>query len=183
MAILLSTAKNAKQENKPGRHLPLGGVYMNRDERINDAIRQAKATLAIEGMHMSREDEELIRAKLRGEINRFQFIKRALKMVEWGMWEVGYSLQQIKQNYGLEYIKRGMKVRVPDGRMGRITAAHGSHLYVRLDENNKRLILHPTWEIVYYDEDGHIIEDFREKPRKDMWDKMTVAMKQMLARR
>jgi hypothetical protein len=54
------------------------------EDQIEQMVRQAKATLAIEGMEMSKQDEELIKAKLRGEISRKEFLKRALEMADIG---------------------------------------------------------------------------------------------------
>jgi hypothetical protein len=52
---------------------------------IDDQIRQAKATLAIEGMEMTPEDEKLIRTKLRGEISHKEFLHEALKLAKLGV--------------------------------------------------------------------------------------------------
>ncbi|SFJ51875.1 antitoxin VbhA family protein [Thermoflavimicrobium dichotomicum] len=51
---------------------------------LEKIIRQTKATLAIEGLIMTKQDEELIKAKLRGDISREEFLKRALEMTQIG---------------------------------------------------------------------------------------------------
>lgn len=44
------------------------------EEELNEAIAEAKAILAIEGMTLTKEMEKIIRAKLAGKITHEQFI-------------------------------------------------------------------------------------------------------------
>lgn len=45
--------------------------------------------------------------------------------------------------------RRGGRVRVYDGREGRITGARGCYLMVRLDGERRSLSYHPTWKVTY----------------------------------
>ncbi|MCP1312066.1 antitoxin VbhA family protein [Paenibacillus tyrfis] len=53
---------------------------MTKDEKIEDALRQALANLAIEGITVTAEGEELIRKKLRGEISQAEFVKASVEL-------------------------------------------------------------------------------------------------------
>lgn len=44
------------------------------EEELNEAIAEAKASLAIEGMNLTKEMEKIIRDKLAGKITHEQFI-------------------------------------------------------------------------------------------------------------
>ncbi|TCW35325.1 hypothetical protein EDC32_10837 [Laceyella sacchari] len=74
---------------------------------------------------------------------------------------MGYSLSYVKSFYGLDFIKRGMKVRTPKG-TGTVTAAYKTYIRVRLDGEKRPDVFHPTWEMVYYGADGRVLADFRE---------------------
>ncbi|MBU7318232.1 antitoxin VbhA family protein [Paenibacillus oleatilyticus] len=50
------------------------------DKDIHAAMRQAQASLAIEGLVMPEEGQELIRKRLRGEISQADFLKAALEI-------------------------------------------------------------------------------------------------------
>lgn len=47
------------------------------DAQIDDAIRNARATLAMEGLHLTEEEEALIRARLQGELTDPEFLRLA----------------------------------------------------------------------------------------------------------
>jgi predicted component of type VI protein secretion system len=52
-------------------------MLIRRGSDIEKAMKQAEANLNIEGLHVSDHGDELIRAKLRGEISHEEFLKRA----------------------------------------------------------------------------------------------------------
>ncbi|MCF6409966.1 antitoxin VbhA family protein [Pseudalkalibacillus salsuginis] len=51
---------------------------MKKEERINKAVRSAKASLAIEGMHLSDKEESLIKQRLNGDISENEFKKKVM---------------------------------------------------------------------------------------------------------
>jgi hypothetical protein len=63
-----------------------GDQPMERREKemkdVEGSLREAKATLAIEGISLTPEEEALLRRRLRREINRQEFLKRASEMAE-----------------------------------------------------------------------------------------------------
>ncbi|WP_051775503.1 type II toxin-antitoxin system Phd/YefM family antitoxin [Paenibacillus tyrfis] len=50
------------------------------DENIHAAMRQAQASLAIEGLVVPEDGQELVRKQLRGEISQADFLKAALEI-------------------------------------------------------------------------------------------------------
>ncbi len=50
------------------------------DEKAERALRGTKATLAVEGMHLTEKEEQLIKLQLTGKISEAQFKKIALEM-------------------------------------------------------------------------------------------------------
>jgi hypothetical protein len=54
------------------------------DEQISRWIRQAKATLAVEGLHLCERGEKLVRAKLKGELSHQEFLRLALETAKAG---------------------------------------------------------------------------------------------------
>lgn len=56
---------------------------MNDSElKIKQAMKNAKSSLKIEGLHTSSEIEELVRQRLNKEITQDQFLKKLLKMTK-----------------------------------------------------------------------------------------------------
>ncbi|GMX66248.1 hypothetical protein Elgi_55200 [Paenibacillus elgii] len=51
------------------------------DKDIHAAMRQAQASLAIEGLAVPGEGQELVQKRLRGEISQADFLKAALEIV------------------------------------------------------------------------------------------------------
>ena len=49
---------------------------------IENAMKQAKANLAIEGLHVTGEEEALIRKKLQGELSHEEFLKHAAELAK-----------------------------------------------------------------------------------------------------
>ena len=63
---------------------------------------------------------------------------------------------------GLDFIKPGMCIMV-DGDMGTVKGANKSaNLDVVFDGDNQPMNCHPTWETVYYGDNGEVIADFTE---------------------
>lgn len=50
------------------------------DEQAEQAMRGAKASLAVEGIYLNTEQEELVKQQLIGKISEAQFKKMALEM-------------------------------------------------------------------------------------------------------
>ncbi|EMA6344856.1 hypothetical protein U3450_003912 [Bacillus cytotoxicus] len=61
----------------------------------------------------------------------------------------------------IHFAKRGMRVEV-QGKMGTIVGNCKNDLFIVLDGNPHKFRFHPYWEIVYFDEQGNIIKDFRK---------------------
>lgn len=53
-------------------------------EQIREAMRQAAANLAIEGLKTTEEEDELIELRLSGMISHEEFIRRALELAKRG---------------------------------------------------------------------------------------------------
>ena len=66
-----------------------------------------------------------------------------LDTVDWAD-EFGY----VKARYRVP-VKRGVRVRVFDGREGRVTSGAGNYIRVRLDGEKRSGYWHPTWEMHY----------------------------------
>jgi len=57
-------------------------MMIRRASDIERAMKMAKANLAVEGLHVSAEGDELIRRKLRGELSHEEFLKRAAELAK-----------------------------------------------------------------------------------------------------
>ncbi|PWN67619.1 hypothetical protein [Chryseobacterium oncorhynchi] len=73
-------------------------------------------------------------------------------------------MEYIKQYYDLPFLSKGMKVEA-DGKSGKINKEKNGYLEILFD-NGIKALAHPTWEIVYYNEKGEIIKDFRKPKHK-----------------
>lgn len=73
------------------------------------------------------------------------------------------SFKYVKEYYKLPFIKRGMRV-CNHGRPGKVTSAN-SRVRVLFDGWTKPVNCHPTWEMIYYAEDGSVLADFTERPK------------------
>jgi len=51
---------------------------------VNDWIRQAKASLAVEGLHLTKKAENLVRAQLLGDISHQEFLRAARRLATTG---------------------------------------------------------------------------------------------------
>lgn len=73
------------------------------------------------------------------------------------------SLAYVKEQRGMPFIKRGMRVKV-DGQMGNVTSGNRSgNINVRFDDSKHPANCHPKWETVYFDKDGNVLADYRWK--------------------
>ena len=75
------------------------------------------------------------------------------------------SLAYVKESRNMPFLKRGMVIEV-DGRKGIVTAGnHSGNVNVRFDGEKHAVNCHPQWETVYFDKDGNVLADYREKDR------------------
>ncbi len=61
----------------------------------------------------------------------------------------------------IPFAKRGMRVEV-QGRKGTIVGNCKNDLFIVLDDNPHKFRFNPHWEIVYFNEKGEIIKDYRK---------------------
>ncbi len=64
----------------------------------------------------------------------------------------------VREYYKLPFIKRGMRISMHD-KTGTITHAD-YELRVRFEGQKHSSRCHPTWEMIYYAEDGSVLADF-----------------------
>ena len=74
------------------------------------------------------------------------------------------SMEYVRTRYNVP-AKRGRRVQVylGDGRLafdGRIASA-SHYIHVRTDSDSRSIAFHPTWNVVYFDDDGSILADTR----------------------
>jgi len=73
-----------------------------------------------------------------------------------------FSFDQIKQQYSMSFLKVGMNA-IVNRKAVKVTGISNGGLKGKLiNENNKEINFHPTWETAYYDEGWNIIEDYRK---------------------
>lgn len=72
------------------------------------------------------------------------------------------SLDYIKNQRGLKFVKLGMKVQfMYDGRFGIIKGENSSgNLKVLFDGDKKPSNCHPTYQMKYFDENDNIIDEY-----------------------
>jgi hypothetical protein len=58
----------------------MSDLLIRRSSDIEKAMKQADASLKIEGLEVSKAGDELIRKKLRGELSHEEFLKRAAEV-------------------------------------------------------------------------------------------------------
>jgi len=51
-------------------------------KKIEEILPEVKASLEFEGLHLTNEEEKLIKATLRGDISRATFLKKARELAE-----------------------------------------------------------------------------------------------------
>lgn len=73
------------------------------------------------------------------------------------------SLAYVKERRNMPFLKRGMAVEV-DGKNGIVTAGNSSgNINVRFEGMKFSVNCHPKWETRYFDKEGNVIADYREK--------------------
>lgn len=55
-------------------------MRQSKQEKLEKAIKNTKASFAVEGLDITAKEEELIRAKANGEITREEFLKEVKKL-------------------------------------------------------------------------------------------------------
>lgn len=74
----------------------------------------------------------------------------------------GLSLEYVRKQRHLPFVKRGMRVLLGSAQAGRITGGNRSgNLNVRLDGERHSGNAHPWYDIAYLDKDGTVLADFR----------------------
>lgn len=58
-------------------------MLKNNHEKIQAKLKNARATLAVEGMELSKKDEELLIARHEGEITEKEFLKKARELAKY----------------------------------------------------------------------------------------------------
>ena len=73
-------------------------------------------------------------------------------------------LNYIKNQRGLPFVKKGMKVQLTyNEKTGIIVGANlGGNLNVQFEGQKHYENVHPTWSIKYYDANGNILAEFPE---------------------
>ena len=72
------------------------------------------------------------------------------------------SLDYIKNQRGLPFVEKGMRVEV-NGRRGNIKGENASgNLNIVFDGEKKNSNCHPHWRIKYFNGDGSLIKEFGE---------------------
>lgn len=77
-----------------------------------------------------------------------------------------FTIRQISDYYGIPGLKIGMKVMIK-GITGKVSGVGDSGLKIKLDSENKSIHCHPTWDMVYFDDNDNIIKDFRKTKGKE----------------
>lgn len=76
------------------------------------------------------------------------------------------NLDYVKENRGLPFVKKGMKVEhTYDGKtqIGKIIGGnHCGNLDVLFEGKKKSENCHPNWAMKYFDEDGNVLAEFGE---------------------
>lgn len=79
------------------------------------------------------------------------------------------GVERVAKNRGVPFAKTGMHVRVGESN-GRIVGHNSSGNFDILfwdgAHKGQRLNCHPLWEIVYFDDRGNVLADFREDAKK-----------------
>lgn len=71
------------------------------------------------------------------------------------------SLPEARTNRNMPFLKRGMRADM-DGRKGVITSGNSSHLRIRFEGERHTSVIHPTWQMTYYAQDGSVLKDYKE---------------------
>lgn len=72
------------------------------------------------------------------------------------------SLAEARANRNMPFLKRGLRADM-DGRGGVITSGDSAHLRMRFDGQSYSSVVHPTWQMTYYAQDGSIVRDYKQE--------------------
>jgi hypothetical protein len=78
-----------------------------------------------------------------------------------------HSFDEVRKWRNMPWLKRLMKVEV-NGKMGKVTGTHGLNILVKMDSPEHQAYNgnnHPHWETRYFDKEGKVIADYREKSK------------------
>jgi len=99
----------------------------------------------------------------------FREIVKHLKCKKVGLADVQYlfgdkeQFDRICENRGISFAYQGMKIEVA-GKLGTIVGGNRSNnLDVVFDGQWNKSSCHPWWETRYFNEEGKVLEDYREK--------------------
>lgn len=72
-------------------------------------------------------------------------------------------IQSFRDGRNMPFVKRGMRVEVYDGKLGRITGANRQmNLNIRIDGEKRSSNYHPQWQIKYFADDGCVIAEYKD---------------------
>jgi len=71
------------------------------------------------------------------------------------------SLKEAALNRNMPFLHRGMRANMA-GRDGVITSGDSGHLRIRFDGQKQPSVVHPWWEMTYYNSDGSIAKDYKK---------------------
>jgi hypothetical protein len=80
---------------------------------------------------------------------------------------MAYGLQYVKTYYQMPFLKRGLRVNM-HGRWATVTCGDGKYIRARFDGQRTSRRIHATWETTYYDAEGNIIKDYKEKKEESV---------------
>jgi len=72
------------------------------------------------------------------------------------------SFPYIRQQYHMPFLRKYLPM-MCNGRQGIIAGAESAYILVYHQDSDYLLRYHPTWKMVYYDDEGKILADYREK--------------------
>ena len=76
------------------------------------------------------------------------------------------NLDYVKEQRGLKFVKKGMKVEHSYGgktQIGKIVSGNSSgNLNILFEGKKKPENCHPTWAMKYFDDDGNVITEYGE---------------------
>ena len=72
------------------------------------------------------------------------------------------QLQLVRDYRKMPFLRRGMRCNM-DGRWAKVTSGFGAGLMVLFDDATYPKPVHPKWQMTYYDTDGNIVAEYKEK--------------------
>jgi len=86
-----------------------------------------------------------------------------LSQCYWIAGPMGDFFPQLRVQRNMPWLERSMRV-VVQGKEGRVSTSFGSgYLQIYTYEDQHLGLYHPTWETVYYNDQGEILADYRKK--------------------